>query len=90
MLGQTIQVGKVTLILGTNNGMKRYEGVTENARMLIRQDPWGTWSACIVKKHGKGSIINISGNYQSPEDAGDALISAAVLFSNALDEVIDK
>lgn len=90
MLNRTIKVGTVTLTLGLNNGFNRYEGVTENSRVLVRQDPWGTWSACVVKRHGKGSIITVSGNYNSPEAAGNALVEAASDFNKALNEFVGK
>ncbi|MCK9567577.1 hypothetical protein M0R72_01345 [Candidatus Pacearchaeota archaeon] len=90
MLNRTIQVGTVTLTLGLNNGFNRYEGVTENSRVLVRHDPWGTWSACVVKRNGKGSMITISGDYFSPEAAGNALVEAAAGFHKALGEFIGK
>jgi hypothetical protein len=90
MLTRTIQVGTVTLTLGLNNGFNRYEGFTENSRVLVRQDPWGTWSACVVKRNGKGSMITIHGDHVSPEAAGNAVLEAASGFHKALGEFIGK
>ena len=89
MLQKTIQVGAVTLTLGRNNGHYRYEGFTENSRMLIRQDPWGTWSGCIVKITGKGSMISVS-NKHTIEEAGAALLEAAIGFHKALGELVNE
>jgi hypothetical protein len=94
MVGQkwhfTIVVGSVTLTLGLNNGLNRYEGFSDNSRLLIRQDPWGTWSACLVKRNGKGSMVSVSGNYYTPEEAGHALMEEAVRFGNSIDEFVGK
>jgi hypothetical protein len=89
MLNRTIQVGTVTLTLGLNNEFDRYEGVTENSRILVRHDPWGTWSACVVKRTGKGSMITVSGEYYTPEAAGNALLESTIDFYKALGEFID-
>jgi hypothetical protein len=85
----TIKVGTVTLKLGRNKaGMHRYEGFSESGRVLVRQDPWGSWSACIVKKEGRGSMITANDNYASPGEAAQALIEKATLFHKALGEVL--
>lgn len=86
MLNRTIKVGTVTLTLGLNNGFNRYEGFSENSRILIRQELWGSWSACIVKKHGKGAMISAHGDYDTPEKAGQALIEETINFNKAMDE----
>ena len=88
MLPRTINVGTVTLELGLNNGANRYEGFSENSRILIRQDPWETWSACVVKRNGRGAMISISGNFHTPEEAGRALLEETTMFRNALNEFI--
>lgn len=90
MLSRTIKVGTVTLKLGLNNGFNRYEGFSENSRILVRQDPWGTWSACIVKRHGKGAMITISGDYNTPEEAGHALLEETIRFGKAMNEFVGK
>jgi hypothetical protein len=89
MLNRTIKVGTVALTLGLNKGLNRYEGFSENSRILIRQELWGAWSACIVKRHGKGSMISVH-DYDSPEKAGQALIEEIIKFKNAIDEFIGE
>jgi hypothetical protein len=88
MLSRIIKVGTITLTLGTNNGFHRYEGFSENSRVLVRQDPWGTWSACVVKCNGRGTIISVYGDYSTPEEAGQALLEDIVLFHKGLSEII--
>jgi hypothetical protein len=90
MLSRKIKVGTVTLTLGLNNGLNRYEGFSENSRILIRQELWGSWSACIVKRHGKGAMISVHGDYDSPEKAGQALIEEVIRFGKAMDEFTGK
>lgn len=89
MLNRTIKVGAVTLTLGLNNGFNRYEGFSENSRILIRQEPWGSWSACIVKRNGKGAIISAH-DYNTPIEAGEALIKEVIGFSKAMVEFVGK
>lgn len=90
MLSRTIKIGTVTLTLGLNNGFNRYEGFSENSRILVRQDPWGTWSACVVKRVGKGAMISISGSFHTPEEAGHALLNEASIFKRGLSEFIGE
>lgn len=90
MLNRTIKVGAVILTLGLNNGFNRYEGFSENSRILIRQEPWGAWSACIVKRNGKGAMISAHGDYNTPIEAGEALIQEVIAFSKAMAEFVGK
>jgi hypothetical protein len=90
MLSRTIKVGTITLTLGLNKGANRYEGFSENSRVLIRQEPWGAWSACIVKRHEKGAMISAHGDYDSPEKAGQALIEETIKFNKTMDEFIGE
>jgi hypothetical protein len=60
-LKRTIQVGTVTLTLKKNREVfERYEGFTENARVLISQQPWGAWQGSIVRREGKGGLLQWS------------------------------
>jgi hypothetical protein len=90
MPSRIITVGTTTLTLGLNNGSQRYEGFTENGRILIRQEPWGAWSACIVKRNSKGAMISVHGDYYTPLEAGHALIEEIHRFEKALDEFTGK
>lgn len=87
MLNRNIKVGNVTLTLGLNNGANRYEGFSENSRVLIRQEPWGDWSACVVKRNGKGAMIT-AGPCHTPLEAGNALIEEIIRFKKALEEFV--
>ena len=82
----TIKVGTVTLTLGKNKEVfHRYEGFTEHARVLVSQQPWGDWSAHIVKRDGKGAMVTVSG-FNTPEEAGEGLLESARLFCQGLNE----
>lgn len=86
---RTIKVGTVTLTLKKNREVfHRYEGFTENARILISQQPWGDWAAHVVKRNGKGSMVTISDGFKTPEEAGTALLESAKLFLQGLTEFI--
>jgi hypothetical protein len=90
MLNRIIKVGTVILTLGLNKEANRYEGFSENSRILIRQEPWGSWSASIVKRCGKGAIISAHGDYDTPEKAGQALIEEVTNFNKSIDEFIGE
>jgi hypothetical protein len=82
-----MKIGTVALKLGDNNGLARYEGTTDSSRILIRQNPWETWNACIVKKSGKGAMI-VSDDFDTPEQAGQALLNEVIVFHKGLEEFI--
>lgn len=89
-LKQTIQVGQVKLTLKKNRQVfNRYEGFTATGRVLIRQDPWGTWSGCIVCKESKGCLINAP-SCNTPEEVGQLLIEKANEFDQILVDFVGK
>jgi hypothetical protein len=89
-LKKHIKVGPITLTLKKNReAFYRYEGFIGEARMLIRQDPWGTWSGCIVLKDAKGSMVN-GHSMQTPDEVGNLLLQRAEIFYQALGAVLGK
>jgi hypothetical protein len=89
---KTIKVGTLTLTLKKNKEVfYRYEGLTSVGRVLIRQEPWGTWNGCIVLQGTVGGcIVNVGRGELNPEDVVPLLLEKAKLFHQALSEVLEK